>query len=280
MPTFKHLTKNYANEMVVVFLLIAASIPTILWMSDRWFIPDSYYSHGFLVPLITLFIIWRKRYELEKLPFVPSRWGFRTFLLGISLYWTSALLHVYFSSAIAMLIITIGLIGHIYGKKTLQEILFPILFLVFMIPLPLIVVAYICFKLKIVAAQLATLMLNILGFGAVQLSSYIKLTHSYVLVEDSCGGLRSLVSLMALGSIFAYQLNARFIKKMILFAMAVPIAIVTNASRIVFLSIIGEVWGAQYAQGILHTVSGYLVFAFAFLFLFVLKKILEYEWPK
>jgi exosortase len=143
-----------------------------------------------------------------------------------------------------------------------------------MVPLPLIMVSFVCFKLKIIAAHLATIILNMIGFPAVQLSSIIRLSHSYVLVEDSCGGLRSLISLTALGCIFAYRLHLRLTRKMILFLSAIPIAVITNACRIVFLSAVGEIWGTQYTQGFVHDLSGYLVFAFAFLMLFTVKKVL------
>jgi exosortase len=143
-----------------------------------------------------------------------------------------------------------------------------------MVPLPLIVVALICFKLKIIAAHLATLILNIIGFHAIQQSSIIKLPHSYVLVEDSCGGLRSLISLTALGCIFAYRLHLRLSMKLLLFLTAVPIAVITNGCRIVFLSVVGEIWGTQYTQGFIHDLSGYLVFVFAFLLLFGAKKLM------
>jgi exosortase len=266
--------KTYQKEVLVVILLFAAYLPTIIWMWDRWFAENSYYSHGILVPLVSLFLILKKKDVLRQLPIVPSPWGLRLFIVGIILYWISALLHVYFSSGFSMLIVIAGLVLHFYGEKVFRAILFPLLFLVFMIPLPIIVVAYICFKLKILAAQLATMMLNLIGFSAIQEKSVIKMAHSYVLVEDSCGGLRSLISLIALGCIFAYRLKLRLTKKMVLFVSAIPIAIITNACRIVFLSVVGEVWGAQYTQGFLHAFSGYAVFAFAFLMLFAVKKIL------
>ena len=275
MAPSKTLIKNHQKEILVVILLFAAYMPTIMWMWDRWLSEDSYYSHGILVPLVSLFLVWSKRRTLRKLPSETSPWGLRIFFLGIILYWASAISHVYFTSGFSMLIVIAGLVLHFYGEKALREILFPLLFLVFMIPLPLIVIAFICFKLKIVAAHLATFILNMIGLPAMQESSIIKMNHSYVLVEDSCGGLRSLISLTALGCIFAYQLKLRLFKKMVLFISAIPIATITNACRIVFLSAVGEIWGTQYTQGLLHDLSGYLVFAFAFLLLFAVKKLLE-----
>jgi exosortase len=271
----KRMTKTFQKEIIVLVLLSAAYLPIIIWMWDRWMTPDSYYSHGILIPLVSLFLVWKKKKILQKLPSETSPWGLRIFILGIIFYWASAISHVYFSAGFSMIIILAGIVLHFYGERVFKEIRFPLLFLVFMVPLPIILVAFICFKLKIIAAHLATLILNILGLHAKQMTSIIKMDHSYVLVEDSCGGLRSLISLTALGCIFAYRLKLRLTKKLLLFASAIPIATITNACRIVFLSAVGEIFGTEYTQGFLHNLSGYMVFAFAFLMLFGVKKMLE-----
>lgn len=268
----KILNKAHQKEIIVGLLLFVSYLPIILWMWERWFAQDSYYSHGILVPLVSFFLIWKKKDLFKELPFEPSPWGLRLFVFGIIVYWFSALLHVYFSAGFSMLIVMAGLVLHFYGKKVFKEARFPLLFLVFMIPLPIIVVAFICFKLKIIAAHLATYILNVIGLPAIQQSSVIKMSHSYVLVEDSCGGLRSLISLTALGCIFAYRLKLRLSMKFLLFLSAIPIATITNAFRIVFLSAVGEILGTQYTYGFLHNFSGYLVFIFAFLLLFGVKK--------
>ncbi len=270
----KALIRDHQRELLVFVFLLAAFFPTMLWMWDRWFADNSYYSHGILIPVISAFLIWKKRAVLKKIPVKPSHWGFELFSAGVILYWASAILHVYFTSGFAMIIILAGLILYFYGERTLKEIRFPVLFLAFMVPMPIILVAFVCFKLKIIAAHLATLVLNLMGLPALQQSSLIMMSHSYVEVEDSCGGLRSLISLAALGSIFAYRLKLRLSKKILLFASAIPIAVVTNALRIVFLAAVGEIWGTQYTQGFLHGLSGYMVFIFAFLMLFTVKKLL------
>ena len=272
MSNFLH--KNLKEKLLITLFLVAY-VPIILWMWERWFEENSYYSHGVLVPFVSLFLILGKKDILQKLTPNPSRWGFRLFTVGILIYWISASLHIYFSAGFSMLLVILGLILHLYGEKTLKEVLFPILFLIFMIPLPLILVATFSFKLKILAAQLATFVLNEIRLPAIQLASLIKMSHTYVVVEDACGGLKSLISLTALGSLFAYQIKTNSIKKTILFVSAIPIAVLTNAARIVFLAAIGEIWGIQYAQGFLHHFSGYLVFTFAFLLLFAIKELLE-----
>ena len=170
----------------------------------------------------------------------------------------------------------LGLVLHFFGKRVLNHVFFPIIFLAFMIPLPIVTIANISFKLKIFAAQFATVILNDhLRIPCFQDGSIIRLQHSQVIVDDVCSGLRSLISLTALGSIFAYWIKGGIFKKAIVFLSTIPIAVITNALRIVFLSTVSEIWGAQYATGFIHDLSGFIVFAGAFVLLFSVVKLLE-----
>lgn len=270
------IAKKYKNELITLSLVLITYTPTFLWMWDRWFARDSYYSHGILIPFVSLYLIWNKREELASLPKDSSPWGFYIFLLGILFHLISAVFRIYFSSGFSLIVVLIGLLLHFYGSKVLSRILFPIVFLVFMVPLPIVTVANISFKLKLFAAQFATSILNNhLRIPCFQDGSTIRLQHAQVIVDDVCSGLRSLISLTALGSIFAYWIKGNIIKKTIVFLSTIPIAVVTNALRIVFLSTVSEVWGAQYASGFLHEFSGFTVFALAFVLLFAVVKLLE-----
>jgi len=129
--------------------------------------------------------------------------------------------------------------------------------------------------MKLFAASIATGLLNQMGLEAIQEGSIIKLRHATVIVDDVCSGLRSLISLTALGSIFAYWLKGGVVKKIFIFLSTIPIAIITNVCRVVVLSSIGEIWGAKYATGFIHDATGYLVFALAFIMLYLVGRILE-----
>jgi len=98
---------------------------------------------------------------------------------------------------------------------------------------------------------------------------------TYVIVDDVCSGLRSLISLLALGGVFAYGMKAPMIKRMVLFLSTIPIAIITNVCRVILLSAISEIWGSEYATGFIHDFSGFMVFGLAFILLFAVGKLLE-----
>jgi exosortase len=259
----------------LVPLFVMAYFSTLQWMWGRWFTYDSYYSHGVLIPFISALLIWQKRNVLKDIEAESSPWGMRLFVIGIVIHLLSMVFRVYCTSGFSMIIVLAGFILHVYGKKVLREILFPVVFLVFMVPLPLVTVIDISFQLKLLSTQMATAMLNVINIPAVQQGSYIRMDHASIVVEDVCSGLRSLIALMALGALFAYWLKAGKVKKTALFLSSIPIALITNMLRIVALAIVSEFWGTKYVPGLIEDMSGLSVFVLAFLLLSQVEKLLE-----
>lgn len=267
--------KKHYEPIIAGFVLLLAYLPALKVMWDRWFSADSYYSHGILIPFVVAYLIWQKREILAKVKIKRSGWGLPLIVAGIIIYLMSSILRVNFTASFSMLFVIFGFVLHFYGRETLRIILFPVCFLFFMLPLPSVVIVNISFKMKLFAAQIATAILNNMGIDAIRDGSIIKMRHAYVIVDDVCSGLRSLISLAALGSIFAYWMNGRMWKRILLFSTTIPIAIVTNVCRIVFLASISEIWGPQHAVGFVHDVSGFMVFALAFFMLLVVAKLIE-----
>jgi len=259
---------------LAIFAIIAY-IPSFIWMVDRWTVADTYYSHGFLVPLISAFLVWQKREKLAKLKISPSNSGWLLLGPSVLIYVISALLRINFSAALSLIPVLIGIVLLFLGKEFLKELLFPLLFLLFMIPLPSVAIVNLSFKLKIFAAQVSTFIVNRLGVPAIREGSVIKTMHSYLIVEDPCSGIRSLIALIALGALMAYFSNISKVKKAILFLSSIPIAIGTNVIRIVALSLVSEIYGAKFATGWFHNTMGVLVFVFAFVGLTLVGKVLE-----
>lgn len=276
-PNFTDVFTKFRTEIFVGFLFLLAYVPTFLGLWDRWFAVDSYYSHGILIPFVSAFFIWKQRRLLAEIPRSSSPWGFRFIVIGLIIHLLSANLRINFTSGFSFLIVLIGFVLHFWGTKIFRKIWFPVCFVFFMLPLPLIAITGISFRLKIIAATIAAKLLNHLGIQAVRDGSMIYMRHAYVVVEDVCSGLRSLISLLALGSVFAYLFRGPAWKKIVIVAMAVPIAVITNVCRVIILSVISEIWGSQYAEGFIHDATGFLVFALAFILLMSTVNLLEEE---
>lgn len=263
------------KEILALALTLAAFAPTLVWMWDRWFARDSYYSHGILIPAVSIVLIWAKREELSATGRRESPWGLTLVIAGLALYLVSSILRIYFSSGFSFLIVLVGLVLHFFGAAVFRKIWFPLFFLFFMIPLPMVVIANISFQLKIFAAEFATHILNSMRLPAIREGSIIKMHSAYVIVDDVCSGLRSLISLTALGSIFAYWMNGPWWRRGLLFLTTIPIAVVTNVFRVVFLSAVSEIYGVEFAEGFVHDASGFMVFGLAFILLFAASKLIE-----
>lgn len=269
------ISKEHHKPLIAALVFLLAYIPAILSMWDRWFARDSYYSHGILIPFVSVYLIWQKREELAKTARECSRWGALFIGVGLLGYLTSAVFRVNFTASFSMLFVIYGLILHFYGARILRIIIFPVSFFFFMLPLPSVLIVKISFKMKLFAATIAGKVLNSMGLMARQQGSIIIMQNAQIIVDDVCSGLRSLISLSALGSLFAYWLKGPAWKRILLFATTIPIAIITNVCRVVLLSSISEIWGSKYATGTLHDVTGFLVFVLAFVMLSAIGRLME-----
>jgi len=267
---------DYFKEIIIFLLIILTYFPTFIWMIDRWKAADSYYSHGFLIPFISGFIAWHNLRKLSGFRIIPVfRWGWLLLIMGTGIHVISALLRVHFTSAYSLLLVLSGLILLFGGKEYFKKMLFPILFLTFMIPLPLFLTSNLSFRLKILASQMAVAIVNMTGVKAVIDGSVIITAHSQLIVEDPCSGIRSLIALIALSFLFAYYSKITKRGKIILCFASVPIAICANVVRIVMLTLVGEIYGARFTTGLFHEIMGFGVFVLAFLGLSILLKVLK-----
>jgi len=268
-------SKNLVKFFVCAGMLLVAYIPMFVWMWERWFATESYYGHGILIPIVSFYVFWQRRKLLQETNVSGSVLGLFIIGAGLVVHIICALLKIYFLSGFSFVFVLYGLVLFFFGKEITKKLIFPIFFLLLMIPLPLVLISNLTVKLKLIAAQSATGVLNRIGFPSVLDGSIIRMPNSFTHVGAPCSGLRSLISLLTLGVIFAFFMKISYLKKTILLLSTMPIAIATNVMRITMLSIVNDLYGEKVALGFFHDFSGFLVFAFAFCGLFVVGKILE-----
>jgi len=260
---------------MLLILAIIAYIPTIQWMVDRWFASESYYGHGFLIPVVSLYFAWQRKKAIQEAKLSQEMIGLAIVAVGLLVHILSAALKIYFISGFSFVFVLYGLTLFSFGKDVTRNLVFPIFFLLAMIPLPLVLIGNLTVKLKLFVAEAAALVLNRIGFPCVRDGSIIRMPTSQVFVEAPCSGLRSLISLVTLGLIFSYALKVSYLKKSILFLSSIPIAIVTNLIRILMLAIINDLYGQKIAMGYFHDFSGFLMFGIAFALLYGVSRMLE-----
>lgn len=269
--------KLFYKIVLIVSLLIVIYAPTFISLGQKYLAADSYYSHGFLVPVVSAYLIWRKRKRIQALlPSVQSsRFGLILLAVGLLLHLISTALKISFGSYISLPIVCAGLGLYLFGKTVFPALFFPLAFLIFMIPLPNVIIIAISFKMKMLAAQVACGVVDLMGIPLTRDGSTIYLPAGSLVVGDPCSGLKSLISLLALGVVFTQFTNASAFKKNILCLSAIPIAIIANVLRIILLILVAHIYGEKIALGFFHDFTGILVFVFAFIGLVTVARLLK-----
>ncbi len=259
-----------------MFALAAAGfVWTFRWMATRWEQENSYYSHGWLVLPISAFLVYRCREGLARCHKGCDLWGFAVLIPALTLHLVATAWRIGFLSGFAMLGVLVGLILLLYGRLLLRAILFPVVFLVFMVPLPEVLIEKISFTLKMMAAAVAAAFLDLVGLVAVREGSYIHTPNGPVVVDDVCSGLKYLIALTAFGALYSYVSALKGRDKYLLFAAAIPISFLANVVRVTLLVLIGYNWGVEATQKwYSHDLLGFALFGVAFVMLFTVESVL------
>jgi exosortase len=244
-------------------------------MVARWTAAESYYGHGFLIPLVSLYVIWQRKELLKKAKISSELTGLIIVAIGLLVHILCALLKVYFISGFSFVFALYGLVLFFFGKEVARNLIFPIFFLLAMIPLPLVLISNLTVKLKLFAAQCATVILNKIGFPSIRNGSIIRMPNSFIAVEAPCSGLRSLIALLTLGLIFSFAIKVSYYKKGLILLSSMPIALAANMVRILMLATVNDLYGEEVAMGFFHDFLGFFVFAFAFAGLWIVVRLID-----
>jgi len=270
-----------AKTGLLICLLGIIYYPTFIWIWQRWFATGSYYAHGPLIAVVSGILIWLKRQEIARATVSSSRLGLALLIAGLILHIISASARVYFSSGYSFFVVLLGLILYFFGRGVARVIIFPVCFLLFMIPAPMALVAATTLKMKLFAAHLSVLIVQFLGISAVREGSMVYMPSTKVVVGDPCSGLRSLISLAALGLLYAYILEGSYLRRSSLFLMSIPMAIIANMIRTVATLLIANSYGNRIVtDGFLHKGFGLMVFIIAFAGLFLVGRLLGCQIPQ
>ena len=267
--------KDYIRIALVILFIAIAYVPVWEWMYQRWTAVDTYYSHGFLIPAISIFLVWRRRAELSKALRTANGGTILYLVGGFFLLLLAALWRFYFLAGLSLLVVLYGLVEYLFGRAVRKIFFFPILYLFFMVPIPEAWIAVINLKLKFFATAMAVKIVDLTGVLVVQDGSRIFIHDSMMTVGDVCSGLRSLISLLAFGTLFAYICKLPLWKKFILCLMAFPCAIASNVIRIMGLCYVAQWFSVETATGTFHDISGLLVFVVAFCIMFGIEKLIS-----
>lgn len=260
------------------FLILAA---LMVWLYGsilsrliaQWW-SDPNFSHGFFVPAFAGFLLWQDRERLSKTRRAPSIWGLPIILISL----VTLILGVFgaelFLSRVSLILLIGGMVVFLLGWPTLRAVIFPLLFLVLMVPIPTIVFSQITFPLQILASKLAAWSLPGLGVPVLREGNVITLPAMPLEVAEACSGIRSLLSLITLTIMYGYLMETRLATRIFLVLAAIPIAVAANAFRIVGTGLLVQYWDPDKAEGFFHAFSGWLIFVVSLGMLFAVHRLL------
>ena len=263
-----------APPVLLFILALAVFWPNLVWLVQTW-TADEFYNHGFLIPLISGYLVYRKWHRLGSLPRTGHGWGVALIVASVCLHLVATYLDVNFVSTFALIGVLAGLVWWLWGWQVFDEVAFPFGFLVFMVPLGKLLIDQVAQPMQVVGAKLAGGAAQFLGMP-VAIDGITLSTPEYTFeVAIACSGLKSAIAMLALGALLAFLVKGAWWQRIIIFASALPVAILANAVRIWLTLIMGRSLGEKAAEGFFHTFSGALVFLLAFLGLFGVTSLLQ-----
>jgi EpsI family protein len=259
-----------------LLLLMIPVLAAMYWRSGWemykvWSMTDSYYSHGFLIPFISLGIAWLKRDAVMRAPRDTTGTGFVWVVAGILMLLLGDFLGFRVLGQLSIIPVLTGVLLLLLGKTATKALWFPLAFLVFMVPIPPSLTQSVALHLKLVAAECAVRLARLFTLPIVREGSFIHFNNDKLLIGEVCGGLRSLISLLAVGALATYFSKTKPWARVVLLLLTVPIAVAANVTRIFLLCVVGYFYGSEIAAGKVHDISGVLIFVVAFILFFVVE---------
>lgn len=252
------------RELYLMFFLLVTALCILYWpvitsMVRVWNVDDNY-SHGFIVPFIAGYLAYMRRDVLLNTVVHPSYSGFLFILLGLAMLLFGWLATEYFSMRVSLVVTLAGIVLTFLGKNVFKLLLVPMTYLLLMVPIPAILYDAAAFPLKLFVTKVSVIALKFVGIVVWQEGNVLMFPNITLEVADACSGLRSIVSLLALGAAYAFVLFPRTRDRVALILSTLPIAVFTNCLRVIATGFLAQFFGSAAAEGFFHEFAGFFVF--------------------
>jgi exosortase len=267
-------TRTWFPVLLLSTLVVIMYAPVFSSLARQWW-DDPNYGHAVFVPVFAAYVLWCERDRWHAQTLRTNNFGFAIMLLAIGLRVLATLGAELFTARLSLLILICGIVIFLAGSQALRSIAFPIGYLVFMIPLPAIVYYQLTFPLQLWASRLGASGLVALGIHTVREGNLLFLPNCTLNVVEACSGIRSLLSLLAAVVAYGYLAEPSLWKRGTLAVASIPIAIGTNALRLVATGVLSFYFGPAVDSGAVHLALGLGFFAMAFLSILGFHKLLH-----
>jgi exosortase len=252
------------REWVLLALLGAAFTPALISLAGVWGSVD-YQSHGFLVPVVSLWVALRERYAWRRLEIRPDARGLAVLAAAVLAYLAGLAIGSVPLQGLAFVAALAGAVLYTRGSAWLRRLGFPIAFLLFMVPVPSTWIAPFIVRLQFFVSDASVRILHALGVSIAREGNVLVLPDGESLfVAEACSGVTSVITLAPLAVLLAYLTLRRPAARIALVFAVVPLAMAGNLARVLATVAAARRFGADAAtSGPPHELLGLLTYAVA-----------------
>jgi exosortase D (VPLPA-CTERM-specific) len=254
--------------LVAALLMAVAFRGALVELVRRWSTQEEY-SHGFLIPLVTAWLLWTRRDAILASIGRPAWTGVVLVLLAMVMHIIGTLSAIFILSQLAFIVALLGIMLAVGGVSLLRAAFVPVIFLVFAIPLPYFIDAHLSLQLQLISSQLGVLIIRLFQIPVYLDGNIIDLGTYKLQVVDACSGLRYLFPLLSLSFLAAYLFHAPIWQRLLVLFSSIPITIAMNGLRIGMVGVTMDRWGPRMAEGVLHFFEGWIIFIASAFLLFI-----------
>jgi len=265
---------NFIILSILVMTFGIAYFPVWKRLVMTWFHYEEY-SHGFIILPLCLYIVWKKWGVLSNLPLISSALGFPLIVTSLLMYFISHFAEIFTVDYISLILCISGMILYLYGKQMVKELVFPLFFMLFMVPVPSQVYSSLTMPLQLFVSTISVWISKLLNIPIYREGNVIHLPDLTLQVVNACSGLRSMISLMAISAIFGYlTLNSNLMRSA-LFLSGIAAAIMVNIIRVLLMVMAIYFLNYDLTEGFGHTIFGMIIFFLALIILALTKGVLS-----
>jgi len=250
-----------ARFLVLFAVVLISYSPIYKELIHTWLV-DSDNSHGLLVPFVAAYIAWTIRGKTDCVSPGSSWLGLVLLVMSLSIYLIGMIGGIVFLPRISFILTLMAIVLYNYGWNVFKIYLFPLFFLIFMIPVPDTLLGMVSFPLQRIVSSLSASIISFLGIPVFQEGNLLHFANYSFEVTEACSGIRSLVVLIALATFLSYITTQSYWARFLILASSIPIAALGNLIRVVITGLVAHAYGNWTAQGFLHEFSGIIIFGF------------------
>ena len=262
-----------------IWLLVVALYFPIFWKlyRVRWDLLD--YTHAFFILPLSIWLVWRMREKLkvsiQNTEPGNNYTGLVSLSIGILIFLFASRFDYSFLITISLLPVLVGLIYYLYGVDTLKLLIFPIAYLLLLIPPPMALIDSITLPMRYGISNLTEQILSLMNYPITREGLLLNIGYNDIFMGEPCSGFRSLITLFSLGLIYVYISKTNLTNKVILILFVIPLALLGNLFRVITLCLITFYFGEEAGQGFFHNFSGIVMFIITIIGLIGIESILN-----